>query len=152
MTPADTARVLSKAAAFDQRTIGAADVAVWHEAVGDLDAADALAAVTRHYQNTDQRIMPSHLRRLAAEIARERRRALREAAERRALESEQAERRTDRSAEIAAFVDQVRSALPPSNPEVLRPRQAYWDREHRAYRRYVEGEPNPHYDPSKAEG
>jgi len=148
MTPADTARVLSKAAAFDQRTIGAADVAAWHEAIGDLEAADALAAVTRHFQRTDQRVMPSHIRRLAAEIARERRRALREAAEARALESERSERRTDRRAEVAALVEQVRGILPPADVEVLRPRAAHWGREHRAYRRYVEGVPNPHYDPS----
>lgn len=152
MTPADTARLLSKAAAFDQRTIGAADVAAWHEAVADLDAADAMAAVTRHYQSTDQRIMPSHLIRLAAEIARERRKELREASERRALESEQAERRTDRSADIAALIGRMRSMLPDGDPEILRPRQAYWDREHRAYKRYVEGEPNPHYDPTRSEG
>jgi hypothetical protein len=145
MTPGDTARLLAKAAAFDQRTIGAADVAAWHEAVGDLDAGDALAAVTRHYQRTDQRIMPSHLRILTVEIGRERRKVLREAAERRALDAEATELTTDRSAEIAAFVQQIRSGLPDSDPAVLRPRAAYWDREHRAYQRYVEGEPNPFY-------
>jgi hypothetical protein len=148
MTPADTARVLAKAAAFDQRTIGAADVAAWHEAIGDLDAADALAAVTRHFQQTEQRIMPSHIRRLTAEIARERRKALREAAELRALESEQTERRTDRSSEIAAFVQQIRDALPAGDQELLRPRATYWEREHRAYRRHMDGAPNPDYDPS----
>jgi hypothetical protein len=149
MTPGETARVLGKAAAFDQRTVGAADVAAWHEAIGDLNDDDALAAVTRHYQQTDQRIMPAHLRRLVAEIERERRRAVREASERRAIEAEQAEHRGDRTAEIEAFVQQVRDILPPAGPEALRPRAAYWDREHRLYRRYAEGEPNPLYDPSR---
>jgi hypothetical protein len=154
VTPADTARVLAKAAAFDQRTIGTTDVAAWYEAIGDLEAADALAAVTRHYQATEQRIMPSHVRQLAAQIVRERHRELREAAERRAIEAEEAARQhtEDRSAEIAAFVGQVRDGLPPGDPAVLRPRAAYWEREHRAYRRHVEGEPNPHYDPSVQQG
>jgi hypothetical protein len=149
MTPGDTTRVLSKAAAFDQRTIGAADVAAWHEAIGDLDVNDALAAVTRHYQHTDQRIMPAHLRRLVAEIERERRRATREAAERRALEAERAERSGDRTAEIEAFVRQVRDILPPADREALRPRAAYWEREHHLYQRYADAEPNPYYDPSQ---
>jgi hypothetical protein len=150
MTPADVARVLAKAAAFDQRTVGSADVAAWYEAIGDLDAGDALAAVTRHYRSADQRIMPSHLRQLVAEIDRERRRALREAEEAKALEAAEADRQhtEDRNAEIAAFVQQVRGVLPEGDPAVLRPRAAYWEREHRAYRRQVEGEPNPHYDPS----
>jgi hypothetical protein len=154
MNPAEVARVLAKAAAFDQRTVGAADVAAWHEAIGDLDAGDALAAVTRHYRSADQRIMPSHLRQLVVEIDRERRRALREAEEAKALEAAEAARQhtEDRSAEIAAFVGQVRDVLPPGDPAVLRPRAAYWEREHRAYRRSVEGEPNPHYDPSVQQG
>lgn len=148
MTPADTARLLAKAAAFDQRTIGAADVAAWHEAVGDLDAGDALAAVTRHYQRTDQRIMPSHLRQLVTEIDRERRRAIREADEQRAIEAEQAVQRTDRSPEIAELVRRIRDVLPADDRAVLRPRAAHWDREHRAYQRYANAEPNPLYDPN----
>lgn len=75
MTPGDIARVLAKAAAFDQRTVGAADVAAWHEAVGDLEVGDALAAVTRHYSASTQRIMPVHVRdivrdRLARDVER----------------------------------------------------------------------------------
>lgn len=63
MTPAETARVLAKASAFDQRTVGQADVLAWHEALADLDFADAMAAVTRHYADHTERIMPAHIRR-----------------------------------------------------------------------------------------
>jgi hypothetical protein len=48
--PAEVAQVLAKAAAFDRRTVGRADVAVWAEAIGHLDLAEALDAVTEHYQ------------------------------------------------------------------------------------------------------
>ena len=72
MTPGDTARVLAKAAAFDQRTIGAADAAAWHEVIGDLDYADALAAVGRHYTASVDRLKPAHIRQLVRELRDER--------------------------------------------------------------------------------
>lgn len=62
MTPGEMARVLAKCAAYDQRTIGDADVAAWHEAVGDLGYDDALAAVTRHYRTSRDRMWPADLR------------------------------------------------------------------------------------------
>jgi hypothetical protein len=149
MTPGETARVLSKAAAFDQRTIGEADVMAWHEALADLDASDALAAVSRHYADSEQRIMPVHVRRLATEINRDRRRALREAEERKAIEAYRVEAGplTDRSEEIRNFVDRVRGAIPEGSREALMPRAVAWEREHRAYVRQAEAEPNPAYDP-----
>jgi hypothetical protein len=61
MTPGDVGRVLAKAAAFDQRTVGEADVLAWIEVIGDLEAADALEAVSRHYAETDRRLMPVHV-------------------------------------------------------------------------------------------
>ena len=61
MTPAEVARVLAKASAFDQRTIGEADVAAWHEVVGRYEYADALAAVAGHYAVTRDRLMPADL-------------------------------------------------------------------------------------------
>lgn len=72
MTPADTARVLAAAASFDQRTVGTADVAAWHAALGELDYADARDAVTRHYRTTAERIMPVHVLHFAEEIRAER--------------------------------------------------------------------------------
>lgn len=150
MTPGDTARVLTKAAAFDQRTIGETDVMAWHEALADLDAADALAAISRHYATSEQRIMPVHVRRIAVEIGRERRRALREAEEHRAIAAyaEQAGPLTDRSAEIQQFVGQVRDVLPEGDREALHPRTVAWEREHRAHQRATTAEPNPHFDPT----
>lgn len=145
MTPGDTARVLAKAAAFDQRTVGQADVAAWHEALSDVDATDALAAVTRHYAANEQRLMPVHVRRIAADLARERHRIAREERERRAIEAEAAERGTvrDRSAEIADMLATLRDRLGPSDPTVLR--RAEWVREERLRKHAQDAGPNPHY-------
>lgn len=81
MTPADVAKVLAKAAAFDQRTVGEADVLAWYEVIGDLDVADALAAISRHYREHAERVMPADVIRIVAEIERERRREARLARE-----------------------------------------------------------------------
>ncbi|MEV4417255.1 hypothetical protein [Catellatospora sp. NPDC049609] len=54
-------RVLAKAAAFDQRTLGEADVLAWFEAVGHLDYELALDAVVRHYRTSRQRMWPADL-------------------------------------------------------------------------------------------
>jgi len=72
VSPAETAKVLAAAAAFDQRTVGTADVAAWHSALGELDYADARDAVTRHYRTTADRIMPVHVLHYAGEIRSER--------------------------------------------------------------------------------
>lgn len=72
MTPAETAKVLAKAAAYDQRTVGQFDVMAWHEVLADLDYADALASVARHYRDRADRIMPSHVRDRVREIRVER--------------------------------------------------------------------------------
>lgn len=65
MSPADTARVLTKCAMYDRRTIGAADVAAWHEAIGDLDLQSALWAVAEWYAEHRDWVMPSDVRHLA---------------------------------------------------------------------------------------
>lgn len=59
MTPAETARLLAAAAAFDRRTIGEMDVAAWHKAIGALDFVDSVEAVAQHYATTRDWIMPS---------------------------------------------------------------------------------------------
>lgn len=74
MTPAETARVLAKCAAYDQRTVGEADVMAWHENIGDLDYGDAMEAVRRHYRESTERIMPAHVRQSCRAIRNERRR------------------------------------------------------------------------------
>lgn len=72
MSPAETARVLAAAAAFDQRTVGKSDVAAWHAALGEIEYADARDAVVRHYRATAERVMPVHVIHHAAEIRAER--------------------------------------------------------------------------------
>lgn len=72
MTPSETAKVLAKASAFDQRTIGHADAMAWAEALDDVALADALEAVTRHYRESEHRVMPAHVRRHVEQIRRER--------------------------------------------------------------------------------
>ncbi|MFV2094843.1 hypothetical protein ACFHW1_05040 [Micromonospora sp. LOL_014] len=144
MTPGDTARVLAKAAAFDQRTIGEADIAAWHEALADLDGADCLAAVTRHYATSEKRLMPVHVRAIAVEIRRERQQRDREADQRRQLAAyaDNAVGVRDRSAEVGDLLARLAEKLGPSDPTVLRRRE--WVR-HERHRRLSEAPPNPHY-------
>lgn len=61
MTPADVAKVLTKIAAYDQRTIGAGDVAAWHEILAPYPLGEALQAVTRHHRDNPDRIKPAHV-------------------------------------------------------------------------------------------
>ena len=68
MTPDETALVLTKASAFDQRTIGEADVMAWHSVLEDVPAEDALQAVSDHYRESTSRLWPADVRRLAGAI------------------------------------------------------------------------------------
>lgn len=72
--------VLAKAAAFDNRKVGEVDVLAWHEVIGRYEVADALAAVTRHYTETRDRLMPADLMRHMKAIREERSRAQKAAA------------------------------------------------------------------------
>lgn len=116
MTPAEAAKVLAKAALFDNRNIGEGDVLAWCEALSDVDGADALAAVSVHYGHRGERLMPAHVRAIVEAIDAER------LAERRRVEAEQrralpAPDVTDRSAEIRAG---IREILPKGDPAKLR--------------------------------
>lgn len=142
MTPAEVARVLAKASAFDLRTVGEADVLAWHEVLADIDFADALKAVGKHYSEHTERLMPAHVRRIALEIDRERRRQEREAREQRELAAHAAAAR-DRSAETYALIAEVRSRLPDTNADVLR--RPEWVEHDKARARAERAEPNPHY-------
>jgi hypothetical protein len=62
MTPAETAELLTFAAAFDRRTIGRADVAAWQTVLADVDPAAARTAVTAHYATETRWIMPADIR------------------------------------------------------------------------------------------
>ena len=64
MTRSETAALLAFCAAYDQRTIGEADVLAWNEAlecpwVPNIDIDEAQAAVIAHYRETPQRITPA---------------------------------------------------------------------------------------------
>lgn len=111
MTPAEVARVLAKASAYDQRTIGEADVAAWHEILGRYDFQDALGAVARHYTETHERLMPAHLLRHIKAIRDDRRR-LERTAEPLALPS-RFEDDELRNVRIKEGVTQCRDAIQP---------------------------------------
>jgi hypothetical protein len=64
MKQSETATLLAFCAAFDQRTIGDADVLAWHEAlaspwVPNMGLEEAQAAVIEHYRATADRIAPA---------------------------------------------------------------------------------------------
>jgi hypothetical protein len=147
MTPAETAMVLTKASAFDLRTVGETDVLAWHEVLGDLDFADALEAVARYYAEQTDRLMPAHVRRLALAIDRDRRKAQREAEEREALAIEAADpTRRNRSEEVDVLLARLRTEIPEGDPDKLR--RPEWVELERQRERAARAEPNPHYDPS----
>lgn len=105
MNVTQTASVLEKCAAFDQRTVGEGDLAAWHEIIGYLDLADCLAAVTAHYREQTQRAMPADIRKLAIGI-----RDRRKEGQHLALPAGPTVR--DRSPQVTALVEQVVSELP----------------------------------------
>jgi hypothetical protein len=65
MTPDETARLLAFIAAFDQRTVGRADVLAWHDVLGGYEFDRCTAAVRRHFRESTDRLMPAHVVRLA---------------------------------------------------------------------------------------
>lgn len=60
--PSDVATLLAFAAAFDRRTLGEADVLAWHTVLADVDLDDARQAVSAHYADTRDWIMPADIR------------------------------------------------------------------------------------------
>lgn len=69
-----TATVLAKAAAVDNRDVGQAAVMAWHEIIGDLELAECLEAVARHRRDQPGVYLePGHVRRIAKVIRDERR-------------------------------------------------------------------------------
>lgn len=118
MTPAEVARVLAKASAFDQRTVGQADVLAWHEVLGDLAFADAMAAVSKHYADRTERIMPAHIRSLVVAA----RNARPDPHEVRALPG-RFEDDIERAGRVRAGVAQVRDVIGPILDELAKRRE-----------------------------
>lgn len=110
MTPRQVADVLAKLAAFDQRTVGTADVLAWADVIGTLDFADCLAAVTQWYRENDARAMPANIRTLAM-AKRDARDAIARQHERR-LAIEAGPTTSDRSEQVTALVQSVAASLP----------------------------------------
>ncbi len=144
--------VLAKAAGFDNRTIGQANLLAWHEVLGDLDVGDCLDAISQHHRESTEYLMPAHVRRIALKLRAERRERERSDEQRHALEAYAATAGplTDRSAEIRAFVGQIRDGLPDSDLDTLAPRHEHWRREHQAFQRQQDAEPNPDFVPGMA--
>lgn len=144
MTKSQVAVILGLIAARDRRTVGEVDVHAWHEDIGDLEFDDARRAISAHFRESTEYLMPVHLRRLAIGFARDRHRIEREERERLALEAEAADRGpvTDRSANVADMLAHLRQRLGDSDPTVLRRRE--WVR-HERRRRLDDAPPNPRY-------
>jgi hypothetical protein len=113
MTPIEVGRVLVKASAFDQRTVGEVDIMAWHEILRRVEYADALEAVTRHYTETRERLMPADVIRHARSIREDRRgKEIAGRSDALALPSRY-ETDEERNVRIKAGVTQCRDALGP---------------------------------------
>lgn len=150
MTPAEVAKVLTKAAAFDQRSIGESDVLAWHEVLAEVDFGDGLAAVTAHYADNTDRIMPAHVRRHADEFRRARVRYRNQQMEQLAIEEFNSDpTRFDRSEATRDLIRELRDRLPEGDPDKLR--RPEWLEHERKRDRERTAEPNPLYDPAAHE-
>lgn len=73
MTPEQTNDLLTFAEVLDPRIeYGTAAVAAWHLVIGDLDFADAQAALAAHYQESRYRVMPADIRHRVKTMRRDR--------------------------------------------------------------------------------
>jgi hypothetical protein len=70
MKRSEIAILLTKVAAFDQRTIGEADVEAWAEVFEDtgVELPECMAAVTAHFKASTDRLMPNEIIRLTKAI------------------------------------------------------------------------------------
>lgn len=107
MNRSETALLLGSIAARDQRTIGETDVLAWHEDLGDLEFGDARSAVSRHFRDSTDRIMPAHIRR-QVKIIRQEHRASAEVA---ALPPGRFEDDPDRDARIRRNIEKIQKLL-----------------------------------------
>lgn len=140
----ETTKALALAQAYDNRTVGEGNVMAWHMILKDLDAADVMQAIGRHYAADTAWIMPAHVLRLAREIEQERARDARQWApgqygvpkERAMPELERGARLTadDVSPEVLDLLSRLRATLPDVPRSRLFPREEYWRGAQRAFR------------------
>lgn len=62
MNITDTAKVLAKIQAFNNRTFDQPAIQAWHDTIGDLDLTDSLSAVSEYFRESKEWIMPSDIR------------------------------------------------------------------------------------------
>lgn len=150
----ETNTTLALVQAFDRRTVGEVDVRAWHSVLGDLDVADVLEAVRRHYADSSDWMMPVHVRRLVAGIVADRSRpevspwAPGQYGVRREDAVPEVTGPVDESAltaSVRSLLESVRAMLPEGSREALAPRRVAWEREHKAFLRTRDGVPNPLY-------
>jgi hypothetical protein len=153
----ETADLLTAMSAFDRRTIGDGDVIAWQAVLSDASFGDCLEAVKRYYAENTEWMMPAHVRRLVRDIVSEREMAARatgwapgQAGVPRDQEMPQVT--SGPIAEVTQrlaqeLIDQMRRKLPQGSREALMPRRVHWEKEHAAYRRQQDAQPNPHYRP-----
>lgn len=142
-------RLLTVIQNVDKRRIDDATVLVWHEILGDLPFDDCLLAVTTHFRESTEYLMPAHIVRMAREVDRERRRQLREEQEAIAAQAEADDpTRRDRSAAVRELIAQLRTELPEGDPDSLRHSTREWRRAREGRERALRAVPNPHYDPT----
>lgn len=154
LSQAETAVILTKIAACDQRTLGRTDVIAWTEILNLADppiaCEDALAAVAQwHADALDGRIRPAHVIQGAQAIARRRAGAAKaaELAERAELEAAET---VDRTPEVVELVDQLARRMGTGDPTVLRRREWVAAERRRQRERDNPPVPNPQYDPRRA--
>lgn len=141
------ARILARAAAYDRRTIGAADVRAWHDALADLDEAACHLAVIAHYRDQTDWLMPAHIRRHVEAEARVEAERRHSAELRRMLDSAEASIGEDRPQAVKDLLAEVRRRLPavPSAVAFRRPEWRDADRARRPDRVGDADLPNPHF-------
>lgn len=71
MNKSDVAKVLTIASAVDNRRVEPETVNAWFELIGDLSVEVAVEAVRLHQRESDDYLMPVHVRRNAARVLRE---------------------------------------------------------------------------------
>lgn len=148
MNLTETDTLLNVMANVDNRKVDDATVLVWHEILGDLPFSDCLMAVTRHFGESGEYLMPVHIVRGAQAIERDRIRAANHRKELEAAPETDSRPLTDRSKEIRDFVNGIHSALPEGDPDALRWGHKHWRQTREGRERQERAEPNPHYDPS----
>ena len=149
----ETARALGLAQAFDRRTVGEMDVRSWQLILADVSAADTMEAIRQHYAEETDWIMPAHIRRFCRDVERARQMspwAPGQYGVSRAEAMPEVAGPVDESAltpQVRDLLQSVRAMLPEGSREALMPRRTAWEREHAAYLRSHNGEPNPLYRP-----